>query len=401
MESCPALITGNDFLTRVLTHIDCQAQVIGSYGYQALAQPGGLASTLLTGLLTIFIALYGIRLMFGPGPGVRDVVFDTIRIGLVVTLAFSWPAYRTLVYDVVIDGPGEVATSIAGDGQGASPRALTARLQHIDNALVRLTDVGTGRVSGQLIDGQSRGSGFTGGALEDERAMGWTRLIFLARTIGVLGLLRIAGGLLLALAPLAAGLLLFEQARGLFAGWLKGLVLVMVGSLGASVTLAAELALIEPWLADVLRLRAAGYATISAPIEIFALVLAFALVQLAMVWLLAKVAFYRGWNSIPAFPDFSTIQQGFSPMLPAAAPAIDVQSGGSRAQRISDSVELLMRREEHYGFERLAIRRLDRTTNVPQTSTTALSDPQTRLGSSYRRSSLRSSRAAQLRDNQP
>ena len=100
--ACPAIITGDQFLLRVIGHIDCQAQVLGSYGYQALGQPGSPASTLMAGLLTLFVALFGIRLLFGPPPGARDTVFDVIKIGLVLTLAFSWPAFRTVIHDVVL-----------------------------------------------------------------------------------------------------------------------------------------------------------------------------------------------------------------------------------------------------------------------------------------------------------
>ena len=38
--ACPSVITGDRFLTRSLEHLDCQAQVIGSYGYSALGKPG-------------------------------------------------------------------------------------------------------------------------------------------------------------------------------------------------------------------------------------------------------------------------------------------------------------------------------------------------------------------------
>ena len=89
--------------------------------------------------------------------------------------------------------------------------------------------------------------------MEDETGFGWARTIYLASTIGSLAILRIAGGLLLALAPLVAGLLLFDFARGLFAGWLRGLVLVALGSLGITILLAVEIAVMEPWLADALQ----------------------------------------------------------------------------------------------------------------------------------------------------
>ena len=39
---CPTTYTGNGFLERILGQIDCQAQVLGSYGWLALSEPGSL-----------------------------------------------------------------------------------------------------------------------------------------------------------------------------------------------------------------------------------------------------------------------------------------------------------------------------------------------------------------------
>ena len=71
--NCPAILTGDQFLTRVLGHIDCQAAFLGSYGWQALGQPSSVTATIMTGLLTLFVALFGVRLLFGPAPGARDL----------------------------------------------------------------------------------------------------------------------------------------------------------------------------------------------------------------------------------------------------------------------------------------------------------------------------------------
>ena len=59
--ACTPIVTGDRFLLRVLDHLDCQAQSLGSFGFQALAAPGSPAETALTGLLTLFIALFALR----------------------------------------------------------------------------------------------------------------------------------------------------------------------------------------------------------------------------------------------------------------------------------------------------------------------------------------------------
>lgn len=396
--ACPAIITGDSFLSRVLTHIDCQAQVLGSYGYQALGQPGSTASLAMTGMLTLFIALFGIRLLFGPAPGARDVVFDVLKIGIVLALAFSWPAFRTLIYDVTLKAPAEIAAEIgAPSANGAS---FAQRLQDADNAIVRLTGMGTGRDTGVLLDSEAPGGNFREIALLDENSMGWARLAWLAGIIGSLALLRIAAGLLLAIAPLAAGLLLFEQTRGIFAGWLRGLVLAMTGSLGVTVVLGVELAVIGPWLDDALRLRALGYATPSAPTELFAMTLGFAIVQFGMIALLARVAWTRGWVSMPQ-PTFASSTILGERALPALHPAIDSYAG-SRAQRISDNVETMVHREQAGDRERMSRRSFApaaRDTATPTATAEGSMPASPRLGSSWRRTAPRTSMAGRTRDS--
>ena len=398
--ACPAIITGDSFLLRTLAHIDCQAQVIGSYGYLALGQPGSTASVLMTSLLTLFIALFGIRLLFGPPPGARDLVFDVLKIGIVLTLAFSWPAFRTVIYDVTLKGPAEIATVISGaSGNERQSEALAARLQRADNAIVRLTEVGAGRNLGALINSEAPGGTFESAALADDTAFGSARLLFLAGTIGTLALLRIAAGLLLALTPLVAGLWFFPWTRGLVAGWIRGLVLTMAGSVGTAIVLSVELAIIEPWLADALKVRSLGYAIPAAPTELFAIMLAFAMVQLMMIWLLARVVFTRGWLTLPDWPRSPEPQ-----LFPQSAFVVGGGTGEiafNRAEQVSSAVETMIRREQTPGsdrFIRTALTAMGDGPEGPAGPGPSNNGSTPRLGSSWRRTSLRTSRAGQARD---
>jgi type IV secretion system protein VirB6 len=398
--ACPAIITGDSFLLRTLAHIDCQAQVIGSYGYLALGQPGSTASVLMTSLLTLFIALFGIRLLFGPPPGARDVVFDVLKIGIVLTLAFSWPAFRTVIYDVTLKGPAEIASAIGTASGNAQPgEALPERLQRADNAIVRLTEVGAGRNLGAFINSEAPGGTFEGAALADDTAFGSARLLFLAGTIGTLALLRIAAGLLLALTPLVAGLWFFPWTRGLVAGWTRGLVLTMAGSVGTALVLSVELAIIEPWLADALKVRSLGYAIPAAPTELFAIMLAFAIVQLMMVWLLARVVFTRGWLTLPDWPRIPEPQLVPQPALVGRGVTGEVSF--NRAEQVSNAVETVVRREQTLVNDRsirTALTGMSDGSAGPAGAGSTIDGGPPRLGSSYRRTSLRTSRAGQARD---
>ena len=106
---------------RLSNYLDCLARVLGENGFQALAG-GSLGASILSGLVTIFVALIGYRLIFGDTPGLRDGVGWTVRVGVVLALVTSWPAFQTLIYRVAVDGPQELAaimlpaSGLAADG---------------------------------------------------------------------------------------------------------------------------------------------------------------------------------------------------------------------------------------------------------------------------------------------
>ncbi|MFL0357750.1 hypothetical protein ACI5KX_14905, partial [Erythrobacter sp. GH1-10] len=241
---------------------------------------------------------------------------------------------------------------------------------------------------------EGEGSTFAGTAMQDDAALGSGRLLFLAGVIGPLALLRVAAGTLLALAPVVAALWFFAQSRGIFAGWLKGLMFTFAGSIGVTVLLGVELAIIEPWLTDALQVRSLGYATPSAPTELFAIMLAFAIVQLAMLWLLAKVVFHRGWQSLPSFP--APIASASEPRVAYASTAQSSQPQILRAERISTTVENTINRERNLSSERFVRTTARDDQSVGMLTTAQYTAP--RLGSSYRRPSTRPSRAAVRRD---
>ena len=292
--SCPAPSTGGAFLAQILGTIDCQAQAIGSGGYQALASPGSAASIALTALLTIFIALFGIRMLMGQEIGVNEALVAVLRIGAVLVIATSWPAYRIVAYDLVLHGPAEIAQAIGRPAElPGTDGGLVDRLQATDNAVVTLGALGVGR-GDPSAPASADGTRLPVPAVppvSDEFGLGFGRLAFLVGAIGSLGIVRIVGGLLLALAPLFAGLLLFEGTLGIFLGWMRMLVATALAALSVTIVLAVELSILEPWLASVLALREARYETLSAPVELIVVTVAFAIVLFAAIAMSARIAF--------------------------------------------------------------------------------------------------------------
>lgn len=401
--ACPPISTGQQFLSGTLDHIDCQAQALGSLGFQSLSAQGGSAQLVLTALLTIFVALYGLRLLVGQPLRGGDAIVAMLKVGIVLTLALSWPAYRTVVYDVVLHGPAELAAGLgAGDQLPGVAGGLTGRLQAVDDEIVAFTALGTGR--GQATVNQESAPSltsddFAGIALQDQSTFGWARIAFLAGTLAPLAALRLAAGLLLALAPIFAGLLLFEATRGLFAGWLRGLTLTALGSLGVTVVLSAELALIEPWLRGALQMRYATAPTPSAPTELLALTSAFALAALGMLAILARVAFHGGW-AVPFFQAASHGDGRGEVSMPRAEPArlLAMRESGGRAHAVAEAIARQDRQSTGTWDQRVPL-----LASVPQGAATEISQersaPAVPLGSAYRRTTRRASAAGQRRDS--
>ena len=400
--ACPSVTTGGQVLAETLSHLDCQAQTLGSFGFQSLAAPGSPASLALTGLLTLFIAMFAIRMLLADGVGGRDAVNGIIKVGIVLTLAVSWPAFRILAYDTVLLAPAEVASSITPSTLPDTGAGFTQRLQNIDTGIATLTLQGGGWQTGSMALEQLGDDTIRTIAIADSTALGWARAIYLSSVIGALAILRIAGGLLLALTPLMAGLLLFDFSRGLFAGWVRGLVLVALGSLGITLLLAVEVAVVEPWLADVLQRRAFGYAAPSAPTELLAFMLAFATASIGLFVLLGKVAFHNAW-SIKVERRISEARDRFLPAARPSAPALPTDQpieirAHARALTVSEGMTNLIRHEEaRRGAAQPAL-----ALPSPEMATRSSGgEAPARIGSSWRRTTSRTTAAQIQRDNRP
>lgn len=353
--ACPG-ITDGAFLQSVLAFVDCQAQTLGSQGYLALSAPGSPLSLLLTGLLTLFVAFFGYRMLFGEAPGVRDGVLALVKIGIVLALATSWTAYRTLAYDVAFHGPAELVAGIgAPAGLPGATGGMGVRLELVDDALIELGRLGNGPavairtgVEGQQVVTpvpQEPPSIF------GSFALGTARLVYLTATIAAFASVRLVAGLLLALGPLFIAFLLFEGTRSLFEGWIRALAAAAIGAIAVTVLLGVELALLEPWLADLIARREAqlsiggGAAT-----ELLVVALAFALALLAGLGMAARLVLgFRlpsAWRSAPAqmiaeWRGGETFAPSIRPPRETHVPAAQL----SRAAAVAEAVTHVQRRE--------------------------------------------------------
>ncbi|WP_022685468.1 type IV secretion system protein [Sphingomonas phyllosphaerae] len=336
------------FASGLMQYLDCQASSLGSQGFMAMAAPGSSVSLLLSALLTIFIALIGYRLLFGETLNLRDGVLAFVKIGIVLAFATSWPAYRTVVFDVVLRAPAEVAGEIGRPaGLPGATGGLTTRMDAVDRAFRILAIYGAGVPTRQQVE-EANGVAPPLFANFDAFALGAARVVFLVGGLGAFALTRITAGLLLALGPLFIAFLLFSVTRGLAEGWVRGLAAATLGSAAIAVALGIELALLEPWLYGLASQRAGGLAIPGAPAAILTASIIFALAISGLVALAGRIAFGL---RLP-------VPQSLSAMLPnigiattearivASSSGHTMAENRSRAMAIADSIVSAQRRDE-------------------------------------------------------
>jgi type IV secretion system protein VirB6 len=404
--ACPEVLTGQRFVAQAIAHIDCQAQSIGAYGYGALADPGSVVSLALGGLLSLFIAIFAIRLMAGEPIGQRDLLADGLRVAIVLTLATSWPAWRTLGYDLVIKGPAEISAPLT-QAASLTPQGSTliARLQAADDGIVLLTVYGTGRNTGGTTRSDRIGDSFRGVAVADQEGLANGRIGFLAGALGALGIVRLGAGLLLALAPLMAGLLLFAGTRDLFFGWLRALGAFALGAIAVPVVLAVELAILEPWLRDALSQREAQVLVPSMPTELVVITLSFALISFGLLAVIARLVFFGGMPALRLpglIPRANQAEPSFV-ARPAIVGAAGAAGEPSRAFTVADAVTQSMRREDRRDSQRgVAAQQSAVLTQQGRTPALRQPVPAEPLGSTFRapdaRRTRRTSAASEKRD---
>ncbi|KQV56743.1 MULTISPECIES: type IV secretion system protein [unclassified Caulobacter] len=337
MTGCAQLPADAQMVQGLIGSVDCRVQDLAQTGYAALAAPGSPVGLLLTGLLTLYVVFVGYRLILGRG-GLRvgDATLMVIKIGLVVALATNWSLFQTLVYDTLTKAPAELGGLLLGDGQPTNP---FARLQDAFDGLQESASLMASRAGGGPAAMQG-GPGF--GAF----AVNTGGLILVLSTLGVLLASKVVLAILLALAPLVAGLTLFETTRGLVEGWLKAMIALALTPLVTILTLSLELTMLAPSLKALAEARAAQQFAafdIDPAVTVLVLTLVFALVMvLAVIAVCVTAAGLRlprglagaAWSDraiAPDAPRYAPSQvepMGRAATIAAAAIALDRRDAG-------------------------------------------------------------------------
>lgn len=201
-----------------LRAVDCVTGNMTQATFGRMFSPGGALGTALTILLTLYVAFFAISLLTGRSRiGVSALTPRMMTLGLVLTFATSWVAYQSVVWNLATGAPDEIAGVITGS-QGSTTTLFADKIDIVFAAIAEAT----------------KGSAEANAGTFSPPNLVWLgAMLFLLGTVGVLVTARIALAVLIAIGPAFVVLALFPGTRGLFVGWLRGVVMLALAPLFA------------------------------------------------------------------------------------------------------------------------------------------------------------------------
>ena len=244
MALCPAPAE-EGMVGGVLETVDCHIRFLVHDTYRELVGPNTLFATAFTGLLTIYIALLGYQLLFGRG-GLRvtELPIVALKLGLILAFLTSWAAYQTLIFNLLFDGPAEIMKVLVGP--------LSARGASFDGDVMGGVQRAFEDMSGaaSIYGGMASPTAnlLQGGPMLGSGLLWLTAITLLLLTLGLIIAAKIVLAFLLAIGPIFIGMLLFDQTRGLFEGWMRAAFSAAMAPLAVHVFGAVMLMILQPFL---------------------------------------------------------------------------------------------------------------------------------------------------------
>ncbi len=346
---CPTFSDDLGLVRELLGNVDCNVRAFSEFGYQVVSGPNSQLTFALTAMMTIYVAIFGIRLLLGIAPlRIGDLTVTGIKLGVVLALATSWPTYQHVVFDTLFHGPEQIASAMM-EAMQPSDSALRGnpfdglqivydQLQAAGTFFAKLTPVG----ASPLVGGVS----FAGLALN------LASFLTLLTTLGVVLAAKIVLGLLLALGPIFIAFLLFDSTRGLFEGWLRAALAFAFAPLFATLALVVHLTLIEPYLLALVQMAASNKPNLPAATAILILSLVAATVSLAgligifivmtgfrLPWVGTRTGAQGAAGTIPAAAATELLAVASRPLPPRVASVSAAAASLERRDQLLESVE--------------------------------------------------------------
>jgi len=240
VSSCPTFDgAGPSGIAEALRVVDCMSGEAASFAFARLFGTDALLGQALTAALTLYIGFYAIGLLTGrTSLSLSSLTPRMMTLGIALTFATSWVAYQSVIWNLLVGAPDQIASLLIGT-QGSATSLFADRLDKIF-AVVAQAAAATEAATAGMRD--------TGSLASGPDLLWLSALLLLLGTVGVLLVARIALAAMLALGPIFIICGLFEGSRGLFEGWLKAAVLFALTPLLAVLIGGATIALLSPML---------------------------------------------------------------------------------------------------------------------------------------------------------
>ncbi|MBS0333921.1 MAG: type IV secretion system protein [Proteobacteria bacterium] len=343
MASCASMV-GDGVIRGVLGAVDCQTRAFAETGYASLTSSSSTFQVALTAILTIYVALVGWRMLFAAeGARLSDAPGMALKVGAILALVTSWANFQTLVFDLALRAPGEIAGAVAAPLQahgGALAADPVNGLQLAYDALTRAAAAFAKAGGGA----PAVGNPLSGAA----QALSTASSALFMSTAGVVAAATLAIGVLTAVGPIFIALFLIPATRGFFVGWVRALgaaaLVLLLGWLGAVLLLSV----LEPWLSEMMQeLALPPPLRPQTATSIAALIAVFSAGQAALLIAACVTAFaFRIGGRAPALSRAPAVDRAPQPASARPEP--------SRAQRLAFDLQREPARAERARIPRLA-----------------------------------------------
>lgn len=281
MSTCPTFgAAGPGSIADALQKVDCLSAEATNASFGRLFAPGGALTTGLTILLTLYVGLFAFNLLTGRSTlRMSALTPRMMTMGLIITFVTSWVAYQSVVWNLAVGAPDQIAGTLLGT-KGSATLMFAQKLDTLFTAVTNAADsiASTSAASEKLASPAN---------------MLWvSSLILLLGTVGVLVVCKIALAALLILGPVFIVLALFEGTRGLFEGWLKSVAMFALVPLLTVVMGSGALMAIFPMVDGL----ATGGKEVSLRTAVGILVTSIVYLALMLLTLEVAASLTRGWK---------------------------------------------------------------------------------------------------------
>ena len=275
--ACPVSSPDDPLVQGLIGVVDCNVRELVHSGYSSIFQPNGALAGVLTAILTLYVALIGYRLLLGRGQlSVGEFALTAVKLGGVLALATQWDTYQTVIYNLLFQGPQQLADAMLVNVQPDSSSFHGDVFDGLQRAFDDLTRFSTGYAG----HSPAQASPLLGGAGFAAFLLTSSGSILLLSSLGVLLAAKIVLGLLLAIGPVFIALFLFDSTRGLSEGWLRAALAFAFAPLAITLLLGVTLTMLEPALLQIEALQAKGVYTLAPVYSVMTLIMVFAGVAL-------------------------------------------------------------------------------------------------------------------------